>query len=202
MENATVFKNVCGWSRGFSFCVGIIQSGTLLVTSTFFALFFLAFVTTTALSQVEYMNNYVCIDSLEQFTPVVALPAQDDSTVFVWINGEEDSTTIYAQKVDNASGLPQWEPYDGVPVCTVLGHKRNLVAVYDTMGGVIIGWEDYRHRIGAPLYADSTSTEIFAQRLFLHAGDQDPNWNTGGSESVGIPICEGTNAPARHLRMV
>ncbi len=147
------------------------------------------------------MNNYVCIDSLYQYTPVVARPAQTDSTVFVWVTGSGDSAMVFAQKVDNVSGLPQWLPYDGVPVCTVAGYKRNPVAVYDTMGGVIIGWEDYRHRIDAPFNADSTSCEIFAQRLFLHNGQQDPAWNPGAVPSVGVPVCEGTNAPARHLRM-
>lgn len=153
-----------------------------------------------AFGQAEFMNRYACTDTLYQYTPVTARPAQPDSTVFVWVSGDGDSTTLYAQKVDNVSGLPQWTPYDGVPVCTVEGHKRNPVAVYDTMGGVIIGWEDYRHRIGAPLDADSTSCEIYAQRLFLHDGRQDPAWNTGGS-GLGLPVCAGTNASARHLRM-
>ncbi|MDT8323251.1 MAG: hypothetical protein RRA94_03985 [Bacteroidota bacterium] len=148
------------------------------------------------------MNSYPSIDSTWEYAPVAARPTQEDSTIFVWLRGTGDSTTIYAQKVDNASGLPQWLPYDGVPVCTVLGHKRNPVAVYDTMGGVIIGWEDYRHRIGAPLDADSTSCEIYAQRLFTHDGGQDANWNPAGQLSIGTPVCSGTNAPARDLRMV
>ena len=152
-------------------------------------------------AQLNMMNNYVCTDTLYQYAPVAARPTQADSTVFVWVTGSGDSTTVYAQKVDNASGLPQWTPYDGVAVCTVAGHKRNPVAVYDTMGGVIIGWEDYRHRIGAPLDADSTSCEIYAQRLFLHDGRQDPTWNAGGAYGAGMPVCAGTNAPARHLRM-
>jgi hypothetical protein len=159
------------------------------------------FETTAVLNaQTQEKDRFVTTAAGEQILPVAALPAQDEYTVIVWIDLRRD-TAIYAQKIDNDNGFPQWEPYDGVPVCTVTGHKRNPVAVFDTMGGVIIGWEDFRNRRYASKDEDSTVSEIYAQRLLLTNGTMDATWTSGGNTG-GVAICAGTDEIARDLRMV
>ncbi|PLX26059.1 MAG: hypothetical protein C0600_11265 [Ignavibacteria bacterium] len=134
---------------------------------------------------------------MDQLNPQLARPAQADFTVIVWEderNGEKD---IYAQMIDNASGLPLWKPYDGVPVCTAVGVQRNPVAGHDSLGGVIIAWEDYRTSSPAPVTIHTVS-EIYAHRLLLGDGSCDPVWDpTPG----GIAITTNTNAIARDVRI-
>jgi hypothetical protein len=89
-------------------------------------------------AQTEWKDRYVSIDVGDQLNPSIARPAQDDFTVIVWEDEREGEKDIYAQKIDNASGLPLWKPYDGVPVCTASGVQRNPVAGYDSLGGVLI----------------------------------------------------------------
>jgi hypothetical protein len=133
----------------------------------------------------------------DQLNPSIARPAQDDFTVIVWEDERDGEKDIYAQKIDNASGLPLWKPYDGVPVCTNAGVQRNPVAGYDSLGGVIISWEDFRTRQNAPI-VDSTASEVYAHRIRLTDGSCDPTWDpTPG----GIAITMNTNAIARDVRI-
>src|SRR6056297_2907934 len=121
-------------SRGMEFAThsGIADSPRRIsvLAATILFTVITVFVTTPLLqAQQEMRNRYGSIAVGDQITPVTALPAQNDFTVLVWIDMRSD-TAVYAQKIDDANGLPQWTPYDGVPVCTAEGYKRNPVAVY------------------------------------------------------------------------
>jgi hypothetical protein len=104
---------------------------------------------------------------------------------------------IYAQKIDNQSGLPMWSPADGVPVCTHAGLQRNPVAGYDSLGGVIIAWEDFRARLNGPI-VDSTASEIYAHRISLADGSCDATWDPNPG---GVAVTVNTNAIARDVRI-
>ena len=126
-------------------------------------------------AQTEWKDRYVTLAENDQIEPAIARPAQDAFTVIVWEDYRNGESDIYAQMIDNNSGLPMWSPPDGVPVCTAVGEQRNPVASYDTLNGVIITWEDYRTRMYAPI-VDSTAREIYAHRLSLTDGSCDPVW--------------------------
>jgi hypothetical protein len=132
-----------------------------------------------------------------QIAPVIAKPAQDGFTVIVWQdNRDAGDANIYAQMLDNLNGLPQWYPPDGVPVCTAPGLQRNPVASFDSSGGVIICWEDFRN-VQPPIDQHSIS-EIYAQRLLLIDGSAEATW---GATNVNTPVCAGTDAIARDVRI-
>ena len=158
-----------------------------------------AFTTTDTLyAQTEWKDRYVTLATQDQLNPQLARPAQEDFTVIVWEderNGEKD---IYAQMIENETGLAVWDPIDGVAVCTDAGMQRNPRAAYDSLGGVIIVWEDYRHRSTGPV-TDSTVCELYAHRLVLSTGLRDGNWS---SQPEGVPVCVQTLAIARDVCIV
>jgi hypothetical protein len=132
-----------------------------------------------------------------QIAPVIAKPAQDGFTVIVWQDARDaDDINIFAQMLDNSTGLPLWVPPDGVPVCTAPGLQRNAVASFDSSGGVIICWEDFRN--AQPPIDQHSISEIYAQRLLLIDGSPDATW---GATDVNTPVCAGTNAIARDVRI-
>jgi hypothetical protein len=137
----------------------------------------LLFAFSAAFGQVEWKDRYVTLAALDQRNPAVAIPYNNNYTIIVWEskNGE-DETDVYAQKIDNVHGLAQWRPVDGVPVCTYSGNQSNPRAAYDSLGGVIITWEDYRNGAAAAIYA---------QRLDISTGNVSNNWTVDG-----VPICE------------
>ncbi|MDX9759152.1 MAG: T9SS type A sorting domain-containing protein [Bacteroidota bacterium] len=153
------------------------------------------FHTTTA--QTEWKDRYVTLASGDQSKPVVAFPANDQYTVIVWEDFRDGEADIYAQKIDNVTGLALWDPIDGVPVCTEIGTQRNPHAAYDSLGGVIIVWEDYRDRHNSAIL-DSTVMDIYAHRLYLGNGGYDLNWST---ISNGVPVCVRTGAKAQGPRI-
>jgi hypothetical protein len=152
----------------------------------------------TAQAQTEMKDRYVTLAVGDQRKPVVAFPASDQYTVIVWEDFRDGQSDIYAQKLDNATGLALWDPIDGVPVCTEIGTQRNPRAAFDSLGGVIIVWEDYRDRHRSSIL-DSTVMGIYAHRLYLGNGGYDPNWST---TSDGVPVCARTNAKAQGPRIV
>ncbi len=167
-----------------------VSAGLALLTLTLVCL-----LTSAAFGQVNMKDRYVSLMSGDQVAPVLARPAQTAFTVVVWESRTGDEIDIYAQMIDNNSGVPLWQPWDGVPVCTVSGVQRNPVAAYDSMGGVIIAWEDFR--LNAGQIPDSTTVcEIYAHRLLLSTGACDPVWNAA---PVGVPVCAGLSSIARDV---
>ena len=134
-------------------------------------------------AQVEWQNRYVTLANNDQRNPSTAIPADPNYTIIVWEDRRDDPnneiTDIYAQRVDNANGLAQWQPLDGVLVCSASNNQTNPRAAYDSLGGVIIVWEDYRAD------ANNQISDIYAQRILVSTGQVDPAWPVDG-----IPICE------------
>ncbi|MDH7515828.1 MAG: hypothetical protein QHI48_08150 [Bacteroidota bacterium] len=117
----------------------------------------------------------------DQKNPSVAMPSNEDFTIIVWQDGRGNDLDIYAQKIDNVTGIALWWPPDGVPVCTAENDQRNPRAAYDTLGGVIITWEDCRE--------DPTNAMagIYATRLLVTSGALSPGWQPDGDA-----ICAGS----------
>lgn len=142
-------------------------------------------------AQTDWKDNYVTLAAEDQTNPSIARPSNEDYTIVVWQDGRDDDTTgldIYAQKIDNINGLPQWLPADGVPVCTAAGDQTNPRAAYDSVGHVIIVWEDER---GA-----GNTISVFGQCLNVSDGAVATNWQTNG-----IAVCD-TSADAKQPRIV
>ncbi|MFA4905399.1 MAG: fibronectin type III domain-containing protein [Candidatus Margulisiibacteriota bacterium] len=88
------------------------------------------------------------------------------NTIVAWHDYKSGSAALYAQKF-NSSGVAQWSPAAGVPICTVTNFFGTMVAldsnalafqmVSDGSGGAIISWNDYR--------TDGTTVHIYAQRI-------------------------------------
>jgi hypothetical protein len=129
-------------------------------------------------SQVEWKDRYVTHAEHDQQNPATAYPAQSDFTIVVWEDERANDGTarIYAQKIDNATGVALWD-YDGVKVVeyTNSSDQRNPRAAFDSLGGVIIVWEDSRHGTEG-----SARNAIYAQRLDVSSGGFDPAWPNSG----------------------
>ena len=146
-----------------------------------------------AVGQKEWTARYVSIAALDQINPSIARPTESAFTVTVWEDERHASAQgadIYIQRVDNSTGLNVWvrwdnpldlvtERFDGMPVCRAQGAQRNPRAAYDSAGGVIVTWEDYRND------PSGMTAEIWAQRILLSTGEPDPNWPLDG-----IAVCQ------------
>jgi hypothetical protein len=130
----------------------------------------------TAFAQTQWMANYKTLSPTDQLNPNLARPSRTDITVTVWESDEGGEWKVFAQCIDNVYGLPQWENLDGVRVCTGSGNQRNPRAAYDSLGHVLIVWEDYRN-------GDNPS--IFAQCLNVSDGSVAANWS-----NAGVAICD------------
>jgi hypothetical protein len=64
-------------------------------------------------------------------------------------------------------------PVDGIRVCTAPGHRYDLQAVTDGLGGMLLAWYDYRP-------SPSGSSEIYAMRV-LPDGSRAPGWAVNGT---------------------
>src|SRR5690606_10053036 len=97
-------------------------------------------------AQTEWKDRPVTHTKEDQRAPSAARPAQPDFTIVVWedLRDNGNGYDIYMQKIDTQTGLPLWLEPDGVPVCMAPGDQRNPRAAYDSLGGVIIAWEDGR----------------------------------------------------------
>lgn len=145
-----------------------------------------------AAAQIEWKDRIVTVARLDQGNHAIALPTRAEYTLVVWEDWRagDAQTDIYAQLIDNTSGFPLWDA-DGIPVCTATGDQRNPRVVYDTLGGAIIVWEDFRTGYGY--------SELFAHRLILASGVLDPAWS---GTPDGVSVCVGTGASASHPRIV
>jgi hypothetical protein len=152
---------------------------------------------TNAIAQVEWSSRYVTLATADQVNPSVAKPPNPEYTVIVWEDRRSDSSDIYAQMIESNTGLAMWDPIDGVPVCTAVGAQRNPRAAYDSLGGVIIVWEDYRDRYNSEIL-DTTVMDIFAHRIILSSGQLDANWSANPD---GVPVCVRTGQRARGPRI-
>ncbi|MFZ1728764.1 MAG: hypothetical protein WBQ23_14720 [Bacteroidota bacterium] len=164
-----------------------------------FVLGFVFTLTGVVVAQTEWKDRYVSIARNHQLNPAIAYPTQAGSTVTVWEDERDlDSlgSDIYIQSVDNGNGVSQWvgpnalvpglgyndivtDRFDGIAVCKAEFDQRNPRAAYDGMGGVIVVWEDYRND---PM---NTVADIYAQRIVIATGRQDPAWPIDG-----IPVCQ------------
>ncbi len=142
-------------------------------------------------AQTEWKDRPVTHAVENQLAPSAARPAQSGFTIVVW---EDQRTTskgydIYMQKIDTQTGLPLWLDSKGVPdgiaVCAIDGDQRNPRAAYDSLGGVIITWEDDR----------SGTTSVFAHRALVSTGELDTNWPTDG-----LAVCD-LDSECEHVRI-
>jgi hypothetical protein len=171
----------------------------LICTACFFVFFLMIHDSNqTAFAQTQWKGRYVETALLDQVNPQIATPSKTDYTVIVWEDRRNGTSDIYAQMIENNTGLAMWEPIDGVPVCTAVGAQINPRAAYDSLGGVIIVWEDYRDRHDAQI-SDTTVMDIFAHRIILSNGQLDANWS---SNPDGVPVCVRTGQRARGPRIV
>jgi hypothetical protein len=152
---------------------------------------------TNAIAQVEWSSRYVTLATADQVNPSVAKPPNAGYTVTVWEDRRNGASDIYAQMIENDTGLAMWDPIDGVPVCTAVGAQRNPRAAYDSLGGVIIVWEDFRDRHDSPIN-DTTVMDIYAHRIILSSGQLDANWSANPD---GVPVCVRTGQRARGPRI-
>ena len=156
----------------------------LLISSILVTMSFLLFALSLQ-AQIQWKDRYVCIAKNDQVEPSVARPANSSYTVVVWQDQRERSSDIYIEKIDNVSGVSMWGEPDGKPVCTASGSQEKPRAAYDSLGGIIVTWEDWRNN----------QPEIFAQRVILSTGDLDPNWT--GAYPDGLPVCSGVSSAQR-----
>ena len=145
-------------------------------------------------AQVEWKDRYVSLAADDQIHQSIARPVNRDYTVIVWEDYRNGSADIYAQKIENNHGIAVWPAIDGVLICDADGDQTNPRAAYDSLGGVIITWEDARNMSGG------VGMEIYAQRISYASGIIDPNWGTNFPD--GVPICTGTGRDAIRPRIV
>jgi hypothetical protein len=141
--------------------------------------------TLTTRAQTEWLNNYKVHPMEEAMNPHIARPSRPDITITVWEEYVNEVWVLRAQMIDNEHGLPQWLPYDGVPVSLGEGNQRNPRAAYDSLGHVLITWEDDR----------SGSWSVYAQCLHVSDGSVHANW-----PQDGLQICD-LEEDARHPRI-
>jgi hypothetical protein len=113
-----------------------------------------------SLGQIKWIANGqpICTDPSDQMEPKLS----DDhkgGAIVAWSDYRlgTGSTDIYAQRILSTS-QPAWSE-NGIPVCTSPNAQFNIQMVSDTIGGVILAWQDRRN---------TTYDNIFAQRI-------DPN---------------------------
>jgi hypothetical protein len=145
---------------------------------------------------VNWKDRYVTLATGEQKNASVAMPTNGTSFVVVWEDYRSGGSDIYAQMIDARTGLALWPALDGVPVCTIAGDQRNPRAAYDTLGGVIITWEDYRSAYD--VNGVDWNVQIFAHRIILNGGTLDLVWSPSPD---GIPVCAPADGNARRPRI-
>ena len=128
-------------------------------------------------AQVEMKDRIVTAAISHQTNPSVAedrLDSLPNFTIVVFEDERNGNKDIYAQKIDNATGVALWAP-DGVPVCTAAYEQRNPRAACDSAGGVIVTWEDCRDD------HEGANSVIYAMRLLIPTGEPDQRWTLDGN---------------------
>ncbi len=150
-------------------------SVSLVLTLLFSTCVYAQIIVSPDADPVEWKDRYVTLDPGVQGNISIAMPQRSGYTVIVWEDNRntgldpDAGIDIYAQLIDNTTGVPQWvnafSPpagigHDGQLVCGADFDQLNPKASYDSLNGVIITWEDYR----------SGYAEIYAARLDLTSG--------------------------------
>jgi hypothetical protein len=167
---------------------------TEITVMTIFLLTLNCVLPSLAMAQTDWKDRYVTIFTSDQVNPTIARPDKIDYTVIVWTDYRSGNADIYAQRIENNTGLATWLPIDGTPVCVADGAQTNPRAAYDSLGGVIITWEDERN-VGS-----GGHKEIYAQRLHFTTGAKDIAW--AYSYPSGVPICTGQAGDAVRPRIL
>jgi len=94
----------------------------------------------------------ICTAAGDQYRPA-ALSDDAGGVIVAWMDSRFSSLDIYASRLD-ASGNALWTT-DGVAVCTAFDSQYDPVIAYDTDGGAIIAWYDYRN----------SGHDVYAQRV-------------------------------------
>jgi hypothetical protein len=97
----------------------------------------------------------VCTDTSNQIEPKLIIDHKG-GTIIAWSDYRlgTGSTDIYSQRI-LSTGLTAWTA-NGLPVCTSPNTQFNIQMVSDTIGGVILAWQDRRN---------TTYDNIFSQRI-------------------------------------
>ncbi len=110
------------------------------------------------------------VASLQNFGDPGIISDGTGGAIVTWMDRRNDLGDIYVQRL-NGSGVPQWTPSSGVPVCVVSGTQNGPSMINDGSNGAIIIWSDQR----------GSDTDIYAQRV--NSGGV-PQWTMNG-----VPIC-------------
>ena len=109
-----------------------------------------------------------------------------NGAIFSWVDSRGDDDDIFAQRL-NAAGLQQWGDA-GVAICVQPFFQTNAVIASDSVGGAVIGWQDFRN---------GTDNDVFAQRVNAAGTIQ---WAENGvavvtiGNSQEIPVITGDGA--------
>jgi hypothetical protein len=135
-------------------------------------------------SQTNWKDPYVTMALGDQENHSLARPTKSGCIVVVWQDNRPDAPGIYAQRIDTTTGLAMWAPTDGVPVCTSANQDEKFYpkAAYDSLGGVIVVWNDRRNG----------NTGVYAQRIIISSGTLDPTWTTNYPD--GFTVCSDASA--------
>lgn len=90
--------------------------------------------------------------------------------IAVWDDIRAGEFDVYAQRLDGATGAPQWTA-NGVKVGGAASSQGRPQVVPDGSGGAVMAWFDYR----------SGNSDIYAQRI---NGSGLPQWTADG-----VPVC-------------
>lgn len=123
------------------------------------------------------VNTLICTAPDFRYFPQI-IQGDEGSSIIVWLDRRNGSTTdIYAQRI-NAAGIAQWT-VNGVTVCIAAGDQYAHQIVSDGAGGAIITWYDYRN---------GSTADIYAQRINASGA---PEWTANG-----VAVCTAPNTQA------
>jgi len=112
----------------------------------------------------------VCGESGHQYNPQVTSDYMG-GVIVAWQDRRYGQFDIYAQRYDSL-GNALWA-YNGQQVCNEASNQVEPKLIYDTKGGAIITWSDYR--------SGSGTTDIYAQRILSNG---QAAWTING-----VPVC-------------
>ena len=103
--------------------------------------------------------------------------------IITWQDSRNGDYDIFAQRIDIATGAPQWAA-DGVAVAATGGDQVSPMIVPDGIGGAVITWQDGRNG----------NDDIYAQSLSMASGASQ--WTT-----EGVVVCA-ANEEQRNPRII
>jgi len=122
-------------------------------------------------------------DAPQSFSKII-----DDGSggaVVIWLDYRDVSgwAILYAQKLNSATGDPQWTPTQGVTVCASLPSGIINIAT-DGAGTYFVVWEDMRSGMGSP--------DLYVQKL---NSSGEPQWTANGKCVVANATLGGQYEP-------